>query len=104
MLNQAEEAENSTAEIFFTRDLLSKLSNRQYLMINLLEAPLLATILGFILRYTRPDASIPLQTIRIFRLIYLFVWLSPYSFGLSVSAGEIIRDRKKFYKGKISES
>jgi hypothetical protein len=31
--------------IFTTRDVLSKVSNKQYLLINLLEAPLLALIL-----------------------------------------------------------
>ena len=36
--------------LFSLRDLLSKLSNKQYLIINLLEAPLLAFILAFIVR------------------------------------------------------
>src|SRR5258708_24569434 len=37
--------------IFIVRDFLSKISNKQYLLINLLEAPLLAVILTFIIRY-----------------------------------------------------
>ena len=37
--------------IFVTRDTLSKLSNKQYLLINLLEAPLLAFILAIIIKY-----------------------------------------------------
>ena len=37
--------------IFITRDTLSKLSNKQYLLINLLEAPLLAIILAVIIKY-----------------------------------------------------
>jgi ABC-type multidrug transport system ATPase subunit len=37
--------------IFATRDTLAKLSNKQYLLINLLEAPLLALILAFIIKY-----------------------------------------------------
>jgi len=38
-------------KIFSTRDLLSKLSNKQYLLINFLEAPLLAFVLAYIIRY-----------------------------------------------------
>jgi ABC-type multidrug transport system ATPase subunit len=37
--------------IFVKRDVLSKLSNSQYLTINFLEAPLLAFILAFIIKY-----------------------------------------------------
>ena len=37
--------------IFTSRDFLAKLSNKQYLLINLLEAPLLAIILAFIIKY-----------------------------------------------------
>ncbi|HZB11661.1 MAG TPA: ABC transporter, partial [Chryseolinea sp.] len=37
--------------VFATRDTLSKLSNKQYLLINLLEAPLLAIILAVIIKY-----------------------------------------------------
>ncbi len=33
--------------IFLTRDLLSKLTNKQYILISLLESPVLAVILGF---------------------------------------------------------
>jgi ABC-type multidrug transport system ATPase subunit len=44
--------------IFATRDFLAKLSNRQYLLINLLEAPLLAVLLAFVIRYrSAPDGS-----------------------------------------------
>jgi len=38
-------------KIFFSRDLLSKLTNKQYILISLLEAPLLAVILGFFTKY-----------------------------------------------------
>ena len=87
--------------IFFTRDYLSKLSNTQYLMINLLEAPVLAIILGFILRYKRPESdyffsdnpNIP---------AYLFICVIVSLFlGLSVSAEEIIRDRKILQREKF---
>ena len=82
--------------IFTIRDLLSKLSNKQYLLINLLEAPLLAIILAFIIRYR----SAPGGTGYSFRFnenfpAYLLMSIIVALFmGLTVSAEEIIRDRK----------
>jgi ABC transport system ATP-binding/permease protein len=82
--------------IFAIRDLLSKISNRQYLLINLLEAPLLAMILAFIIRYK----SAPDKTHYVFRFndnfpAFLLMGIIVALFmGLTVSAEEIIRDRK----------
>ncbi len=82
--------------IFTTRDMLSKLSNRQYLLINLLEAPLLALILAFIIKYK----SSPFGDAYIFRFndnVPAFMLMSiivALFMGLTVSAEEIIRDRK----------
>ncbi len=80
-------------KIFFIRDFIARLSNRQYILINLLEAPILAMILGFILRYSsgseytlNSNPNLP---------AYLFIGVIVALFlGLSVSAEEIIRDRK----------
>lgn len=82
--------------IFATRDLLAKLSNRQYLLINLLEAPLLALLLAFIIKYkSAPDGSDYLfrynENFPAFLLMSIIVALF---MGLTVSAEEIIRDRK----------
>lgn len=79
--------------VFCTRDLLSKISNRQYLVINLLEAPFLAFILAFIVKYSplgeaytfRDNINIP-----VFFFISVIVALF---MGLTVSAEEIIKDR-----------
>ena len=82
--------------IFTTRDLLSKLSNRQYLAINLLEAPLLAIILAFTIRYVEgaektgyafgKNENAP---------AYLFICIIVALFmGLTVSAEEIVKDRR----------
>lgn len=82
--------------IFATRDFLSKLSNKQYLLINLLEAPLLATILAFIIKYK----SAPGGKEYIFRFndnfpaFLLMSIIVGLFMGLTVSAEEIIRDRK----------
>src|SRR5690606_30780946 len=37
--------------VYFIRDVLSKLTNRQYMVINMLEAPALAAILAFFVRF-----------------------------------------------------
>lgn len=82
--------------IFTTRDTLAKLSNKQYLLINLLEAPLLAAILAFIIKYR----SAPGGKEYLFRFndnFPAFVLMSiivALFMGLTVSAEEIIRDRK----------
>ncbi len=82
--------------IFATRDLLSKLSNKQYMFINLLEAPLLAFILAFLIRYK----SGPEGQEYIFRFnenipVYIMMAIIVALFmGLTVSAEEIIKDRK----------
>lgn len=82
--------------IFTTRDMLSKLSNKQYLLINLLEAPLLALILAFIIKYK----SSPFGNEYLFRFndnVPAFMLMSiivALFMGLTVSAEEIIRDRK----------
>lgn len=80
--------------VFFQRDVLSKLSNRQYLLISFLEAPLLAFILSFLIRYTDPNEEY------VFRNnpnlpAYLFMAVIVALFiGMMVSAEEIFRDRK----------
>jgi ABC-type multidrug transport system ATPase subunit len=82
--------------IYFIRDFVSKISNKQYIMLNLLEAPLLALMLSYIIRYI----SDPTSDIYIFReneniSIYIFMSLIVALFlGLMVSAEEIFHDKK----------
>lgn len=83
-------------KIYTLRDFFSKISNTQYIVLNLLEAPLLAFILSFIIRYIAD----PNSSVYIFREnenipIYIFMSLIVALFlGLTVSAEEIFRDRK----------
>lgn len=82
--------------IFATRDLLSKISNKQYLLINLLEAPLLAFLLAFIIRYRSAPGGLGYsfrynENFPAYLLMSIIVALF---MGLTVSAEEIIRDRK----------
>ncbi len=82
--------------IYTVRDFLSKVSNKQYIILNLTEAPLLGFILAYIIRYIadpnsntyiyRENENIP---------IYVFMALIVALFlGLTVSAEEIFRDKK----------
>ncbi len=81
-------------KVFITRDILSKLSNTQYLLINLLEAPVLAFTLAFLIKYYQPGKEYIFrenQNITAFLFISVIVALF---MGLTVSAEEIFRDRK----------
>ena len=82
--------------VFFSRDLKSKIANKQYLLINLLEAPALALILAFFLKtwkvtegasYTFYDNNNISAYILICIIAALFI-------GMTVSAEEIFKDRK----------
>ncbi len=83
-------------KIFAARDILSKLSNLQYILINLLEAPILSAILTFIIKYW----DIKNSSHYIFYYnenipVYLFMSVIVAIFiGIMVSAQEIIKDRK----------
>ena len=86
-------------KIFAIRDLLSKLSNQQYLLINLLEAPVLAFILAYIVRYfpilDQAEGSSYSFGMNVNIPAYVFMSVIVALFmGLTVSAEEIIRDRK----------
>ena len=84
--------------IFTIRDVLSKLSNTQYLVITFLEAPLLALILSFIIKYYDVSATNELGYTFIGNSnlpVYIFMSVIVAIFiGLTVSAEEIIKDRK----------
>lgn len=82
--------------VFITRDVKSKVASMQYILVNLLEAPVLALIVAGFLRYYA-DSEV-YGSSYVFRnndniLAYLFISVVVALFmGLSVSAEEIIRD------------
>ncbi len=84
--------------VFVKRDVLAKLSNQQYLIINFLEAPLLAFLLSYIIKYTDINTSPTANYTFSGNLnlpVYLFMSVIVAIFiGLTVSAEEIIKDRK----------
>ncbi len=84
--------------IFATRDILSKLSNLQYLIVTFLEAPVLAFILAYIIKYYNVDVTNQLGytlyknsnlPVYIFMSVIVAIFM-----GLTSSAEEIIKDRK----------
>ena len=84
--------------VFLKRDILKKVSDTQYMVINFLEAPLLAFLLAFIVKYysvsvtnkfdytLSENSNLPVY---IFMSVIVAIFM-----GLSVSAEEIIKDRK----------
>lgn len=84
--------------LFFKRDLLSKLANKQYLFITLLEAPLLAFILGYFTKYIDISTDNPTDYVFYYNEnlpAYLFMCVIVALFlGLIVSSEEIIKDRR----------
>ncbi len=84
--------------IFSMRDVFSKLSNKQYLLINLLEAPILAFLLAYIIKYyntfdTTHTGYIFSKNLNIPAYLFMSIIVALFM-GLTVSAEEIIRDRK----------
>jgi len=79
--------------VYFIRDSLSKLANRQYIMINLLGPPLLALLLAYFTRHSSGDTYIFRDNDNIWAYIFMCVITSMF-FGLMISSEEIVKDRK----------
>jgi len=84
--------------LFSLRDIQAKIHNVQYMIINLLEAPLLAFILAFIVRYYNVDDKATVgyiygKNLNVTAYLFMSVIVALFM-GLTVSAEEIIRDRK----------
>lgn len=91
-------------KIFLKRDILAKLKNQQYLLLNALEAPLLALILGF---FTKNYVFVNGMPTYIFgenpnlpAFLFMAVIVSLF-LGLVVSAEEIFKDRKILKREKF---
>jgi len=84
--------------VFVQRDVLSKLANTQYMIINILEAPILAALLSFIIKFYNVDIANEAGYTLLDNdnlPVYLFMSVIVSIFiGLTVSAEEIIKDRK----------
>lgn len=83
--------------VFAKRDILSKVSDTQYLLITLLEAPVLAFFLAFLIRYFDESVKNPHYTLFNNSNLPIYIFMSvivAIFMGLTVSAEEIIKDRK----------
>ncbi len=80
-------------KVFSMRNILSKLTNKQYLLINFLEAPILAIILGFFTKYITPEGYVFGENKNLPVFLFMAVVVALF-LGLTVSAEEIIKDRK----------
>ncbi len=81
-------------KVFATRNILSKLSDSQYLAINLLEAPLLALLLATLIKYYKNNNNYLFSENKNMPAYLFMCVLVALFIGLTVSAEEIIRDRK----------
>jgi ABC-type multidrug transport system ATPase subunit len=83
--------------VFFIRDVLSKLANKQYMMINLLEAPALAVILAFFVKFFNTENGrqdyIFYENENIPQYLFIAVVVALF-LGMTVAAEEIIKDKK----------
>jgi len=84
-------------KVFMTRDVLAKLSNKQYLIINVFEAPVLAFFIAFMVKYydvldgQNQYSFYNNHNIPVYFFMSVVVALF---FGLTMSAEEIFRDRR----------
>ncbi|MFZ6009962.1 MAG: ATP-binding cassette domain-containing protein [Bacteroidota bacterium] len=83
--------------VFVVRDVLAKLANKQYLYINLFEAPVLAFFIAFMVKYYNVLGGQSEYSFYNNHNIPVFFFMSvvvALFFGLTMSAEEIYRDRK----------
>ena len=80
-------------KVFARRNIQAKLANRQYLLVSLLEAPLLAILIGFFTKYTIDDIYIFGENVNLPAYLFMSVVVALF-LGLTISAEEIINDRK----------
>jgi ABC transport system ATP-binding/permease protein len=81
------------SKIFFIRDLLSKIADRQYILISLLGPPLLALLLAHFTKYTEGSSYEFIKNENIPAYMFMSVVTSLF-FGLMISSEEIVKDRK----------
>ncbi len=85
-------------KVFVIRDVLSKISNVQYMLINSLESPIIAVFLAFIIKYWDVDegSNVGYSLMNNSNIpVYLFMLvICGFFVGLTVSAEEIYRDQK----------
>lgn len=79
--------------IFSKRNILSKLANRQYILINLLEAPVLVVIMAYFSKYSGMQGYAFADNKNLPVFLFMAVVVALFM-GMSVSAEEIFKDRR----------
>jgi ABC-type multidrug transport system ATPase subunit/ribosomal protein L21 len=90
-------------KIYTIRDFLAKISNTQYILLNLLEAPLLGFMLAYLVRYiVDPNSSVYIfrENENVPPYIFMGIIVSLF-FGLIISAEEIFKDAKILKREKF---
>ncbi|MCF8358274.1 MAG: ATP-binding cassette domain-containing protein [Prolixibacteraceae bacterium] len=80
-------------KLFLKRDLFKKIANKQYLTLALLEAPVLALILGFFSKFSPSGQYSFAENDNIPSFLFMSMVVVLF-LGLSLSADEIFKDRK----------
>ncbi len=92
-------SKSAQLKVFFFRDLLAKIGNMQYVLITLIEAPLLAFLLSFVVKFFNQfdefgNAEYSFYTNEnIPQFMFISVVVSLF-LGLTVSAEEIFKDKR----------
>ncbi len=85
---------------FIKRNLLRKLADKQYVLLNLFEAPFLAFVLGYFSKYS-PDRNYTFAGNKNYPVFLFMAIVVALFLGLMVSAEEIIKDRKILLREKF---
>jgi ABC-type multidrug transport system ATPase subunit len=86
--------------LFFRRNLRSKIANRQYMLVTLLEAPLLGWIIAAISKSTQTGGYVFAEN-KYLAVFYFMSVIAAIFLGLSVSAEEIVKDRRILKREKF---
>lgn len=86
--------------VFMQRNLKAKVTNLQYILITLLEAPVLAAICAFLTRYAALDGYTVMENKNLVSYLFMAVIVAIF-IGMSGSAEEIIRDRALLKREKF---
>ena len=86
--------------IFLHRNFRTKITNLQYLLITLLEAPLLAVVCSMLTRYAPPEGYSVMDNKNLVSYFFMSVIVATF-LGMSGSAEEIIKDRALLKREKF---
>ena len=78
--------------IFLQRNFKTKITNLQYMLITLLEAPVLAVVCAMLTRYAPPEGYTVMDNKNLVSYFFMAVIVATFT-GMSGSAEEIIKDR-----------